>query len=647
MLEIGQEWLLWATPFRLKEVAAAPSGGEIIQDVVSLYAKDKAGTSHLYWQDDDGVEHDLEGNLFGSGTTNRLAYWSSSSTLAANAALTATRVMFADANGLPTDDADLTFATDTLTATKLTSTNVGIGGAPGSLPLEVYASANDTLTGIMIRSQASPTTRYGIATHQGGVFYFTSVDQAALDSEQSFIFRQHSLGSGTGREIGRFGPLGGLHVGSSGSSIALGVIDAATGYRVANAATSGNVLRGNGTNFVSAQLAHSDLSGLTTGDPHTQYALLAGRASGQTLIGGTASLEILTLQGSAHGDGGLIVLNNDTIISTASDVAAVKISPTFTGSSNVVRGIQSLPTFQPSASIGAAIAFSFAGIGDPATGKTISLLTGGAGAYQTGSSGGAVTDGYGFYVDSPTLGTVIPTSSTGTVIQNQGASGITNVYGLQIAAQTGGTNNYGHFLNIMSGNTSRALLIGASQLTDRHILAEIGGSWDTDSANAAGLYVTTTFTGQPSAAFGLVGIPTFTTEASTTTALAAANLSIARANPAGSATITTLAGGYFRCDYVSSTGAVTTGIALNVAPPLGFGTLRPITQYGLFISDQGLTGITNAVAARFELPTNATNVFYIEFPTADNTDPTSGGGAATGRIKCLIGGNTRYIPYYT
>jgi hypothetical protein len=395
-----------------------------------------------------------------------------------------------------------------------------------------------------------------------------------------------------------------------------------------------------------SSLDHGAFGGQTD-DDHTQYALLVGRAGGQTLIGGTASLEILTLQGSAHGDGGLIVLNNDTIVSTASDVAAVKVSPTFTGSSNVVRGIQSLPTFQPSASIGAAIAFSFAGIGDPATGKTISLLTGGAGAYQTGSSGGAITDGYGFYVDSPTLGSVKPTGSTGLIIQNQGASGITNVYGLQTAAQTGGTNNYGHFLNIMSGNTSRALLIGTSQLTDRHILAEIGGSWDTDSANAAGLYVTTTFTGQPSAAFGLVGIPTFTTEASTTTALAAANLSIARANPAGSATITTLAGGYFRCDYVSSTGAVTTGIALNVAPPIGFGTLRPTTQYGLFISDQGLTGITNAVAARFELPTNATNVFYIEFPTADNTDPTSGGGAATGRIKCLIGGNTRYIPYYT
>jgi len=31
---------------------------------------------------------------------------------------------------------------------------------------------------------------------------------------------------------------------------------------------------------------------------------------------------------------------------------------------------------------------------------------------------------------------------------------------------------------------------------------------------------------------------------------------------------------------------------------------------------------------------------------ADATDPTGGGGAATGRIKCLIGGVTRYLAYY-
>jgi hypothetical protein len=47
-------------------------------------------------------------------------------------------------------------------------------------------------------------------------------------------------------------------------------------------------------------IAHSSLTGLTTGDPHTQYALLAGRSGGQSLSGGTAANDDLTLQGTTN-----------------------------------------------------------------------------------------------------------------------------------------------------------------------------------------------------------------------------------------------------------------------------------------------------------------------------------------------------------
>ena len=47
-----------------------------------------------------------------------------------------------------------------------------------------------------------------------------------------------------------------------------------------------------------ATLDHGDLSGLAD-DDHTQYALLAGRAGGQTLIGGTAAADDLTLCATA------------------------------------------------------------------------------------------------------------------------------------------------------------------------------------------------------------------------------------------------------------------------------------------------------------------------------------------------------------
>lgn len=54
-------------------------------------------------------------------------------------------------------------------------------------------------------------------------------------------------------------------------------------------------------------LAHSALSGLTSGDPHTQYALLAGRSGGQTLKGDTASSGNLTLMSTANATKGKIL----------------------------------------------------------------------------------------------------------------------------------------------------------------------------------------------------------------------------------------------------------------------------------------------------------------------------------------------------
>jgi hypothetical protein len=55
---------------------------------------------------------------------------------------------------------------------------------------------------------------------------------------------------------------------------------------------------------------HGALTGLAD-DDHTGYARLAGRAGGQTLQGGTASAEVLTLQSTAHATKGFIrVLDN-------------------------------------------------------------------------------------------------------------------------------------------------------------------------------------------------------------------------------------------------------------------------------------------------------------------------------------------------
>lgn len=69
---------------------------------------------------------------------------------------------------------------------------------------------------------------------------------------------------------------------------------------------------------------HGSLAGLTDSDDHTQYLLLAGRSGGQTLIGGTASGDDLTLQSTSHATKGSILfgtsaydeVNNRLLIGT-------------------------------------------------------------------------------------------------------------------------------------------------------------------------------------------------------------------------------------------------------------------------------------------------------------------------------------------
>ncbi len=56
------------------------------------------------------------------------------------------------------------------------------------------------------------------------------------------------------------------------------------------------------------EIAHSSVSGLTTGDAgHTQFALLAGRAGGQTLRGGASAGEHLTLESTSNASKGNLV----------------------------------------------------------------------------------------------------------------------------------------------------------------------------------------------------------------------------------------------------------------------------------------------------------------------------------------------------
>jgi hypothetical protein len=65
-----------------------------------------------------------------------------------------------------------------------------------------------------------------------------------------------------------------------------------------------------------ALLDHGEHTGLAD-DDHTQYVLLAGRATGQTIIGGTASGDDLTLASTSHATKGDVIVSDPLLLSGA------------------------------------------------------------------------------------------------------------------------------------------------------------------------------------------------------------------------------------------------------------------------------------------------------------------------------------------
>jgi hypothetical protein len=76
-----------------------------------------------------------------------------------------------------------------------------------------------------------------------------------------------------------------------------------------------------------AALDHGSIAGLGD-DDHSVYALLAGRSGGQTLIGGTASGEDLTLQSTAHATRGSVFLGSSSKLELNETTGQLKLPTT-------------------------------------------------------------------------------------------------------------------------------------------------------------------------------------------------------------------------------------------------------------------------------------------------------------------------------
>ena len=81
---------------------------------------------------------------------------------------------------------------------------------------------------------------------------------------------------------------------------------------------------------------HGELAGLTD-DDHTQYPLLAGRSGGQTIYGGTASGDDLTLESTSHATKGAVDIQPNGGATTVGGTLGVSGNAAFSGTSALVR----------------------------------------------------------------------------------------------------------------------------------------------------------------------------------------------------------------------------------------------------------------------------------------------------------------------
>lgn len=89
-----------------------------------------------------------------------------------------------------------------------------------------------------------------------------------------------------------------------------------------------------------SEISHPTLSGLTTGDSgHTQFAMLAGRAGGQTLQGGTAASENLVLESTAHATKGDVLTKDDFLPFTNASYSGGWSGTDLGGASNYFRDL--------------------------------------------------------------------------------------------------------------------------------------------------------------------------------------------------------------------------------------------------------------------------------------------------------------------
>lgn len=345
-------------------------------------------------------------------------------------------------------------------------------------------------------------------------------------------------------------------------------------------------------------------SASTTSVTGTAGQVLVNGTSGSAATGAvtlTLATAIVSVNSITSESGQNLVLALGTG-GTALTLATSTLAATFAGDLTVSGGNVGVGSSSNSAYavLVASSAGSFSGttqygIASLATFSSAATTEGIAGYFETKTTAASftMTSGYGVYVAAPTVGAASAiTTQRGLYVLNQGASGVTNAYGIDIAAQSGAATT-----NVGLRNAGTSMLTGN---------VAVGGSLDSS-----------------------VALRISSTALSSTT-----QYGIASVCPFNSSATSGGTAGYFRVLTAAASFTMTSAYALFAeAPSIGAGS-SITTNVGLAVSNQGASGVTNAYGIDISAQSGAatTNIGLRNAGTTALTNTTASTTSTSGAL---------------
>jgi hypothetical protein len=557
---------------------------------VFIYAKDKSGTSGLFWKNDAGTEFDLSisNPVTGTGVSGRVAFWNSTSSI--------------------TSDADLTFSVDTLTATKII--------APTSITISTLTAGSVVFAGTA-----------GILSQNNANFFWDDTNKR--------------LGIGVT-------PAFPLHLQTADASSFNLTIDAyGTGV---SANYRGRVARG--TTASPSQLTTDDNCTLLSALPYNNSPGFAG--------GARAQIQMNAAEAQTSSAQGMYINFKTTPTGSTTIAERFRIGPAGQWG---IGGATYGTAGQYFRSGGASAAPTWATISDADLGSIFFLLAGRSGG-QTAIGGTAAADGLilrataGVGTGTENVKIQVGSNGASTIATFSKTSGSTATLELNsatasqqfnLAFSDNGTtkwiiykttgNNFGIWDAV--NNTDILVFSPSNAVAAAGGLVKCATSISNSNATVVGLLWAPTFTGAGAGPWGASVSATFTPSASVGACYNSLNQGIF--SPGSSVTITGGYAAYYSCTYGNTAGAVTTGYTLWCNAPSIAGSLKPTTQYGIYVQNQGAAGMTNGIGVHIDAMSGGTNSFDMSFGRVDTT----AAGAYYGRVPVLYNGLLKYIHVFS